>query len=97
MLLETGSKVLVEASPHDRIWGIGMAQEHADAPYPERWLGENRLGRILMEVRDELSKELKPKWFELVVDLLACPIPHVTIWTTDDFILTAVLGLFLVF
>lgn len=53
-LLGTGDKVLVEASPVDRIWGIGLAQDHADASNPNRWLGLNLLGFALMEVRDLL-------------------------------------------
>ncbi|WP_442590742.1 NADAR family protein [Pedobacter sp. AW31-3R] len=53
-LLGTGNKILVEASPVDRIWGIGLAQDHADASNPNRWLGLNLLGFALMEVRDLL-------------------------------------------
>ncbi len=53
-LLNTGQRVLVEASPLDNIWGIGLAQ---DAPYitnPETWEGLNLLGFAIMEVRDRL-------------------------------------------
>ncbi len=50
-LLQTGDKVIVEASPVDRIWGIGLAWDHADAQIPARWRGENLLGFALMEVR----------------------------------------------
>lgn len=53
-LLGTGNRILVEASPVDRIWGIGLAQDHADASNPNRWLGLNLLGFALMEVRDIL-------------------------------------------
>lgn len=55
-LLETGNRILVEASPVDRIWGIGLAQDHVDASNPNRWLGLNLLGFALMEVRDLLAK-----------------------------------------
>ena len=53
-LLETGDKVLVEASPVDRIWGIGLAADHDDAHNPLKWRGENLLGFILMDVRERL-------------------------------------------
>lgn len=55
-LLQTGDKVLVEASPVDRIWGIGLAEEHPDAQNPAAWKGENLLGFALMEVRDLLRQ-----------------------------------------
>lgn len=58
-LLETKEKVLVEASPSDRIWGIGMSVGNPNVHYPETW-GQNLLGKILMELRDEfLSVENK--------------------------------------
>jgi ribA/ribD-fused uncharacterized protein len=50
-LLGTGDRVLVEASPVDPIWGIGLAADHPDARVPDRWPGQNLLGRALMEVR----------------------------------------------
>lgn len=53
-LLETGTKVLVEASPHDRIWGIGMGREDSRAQDPMCWRGLNLLGFALMEVRARL-------------------------------------------
>lgn len=49
----TGSKVLVEASPHDRIWGVGLASEDERINNPNRWRGLNLLGFALMQVRDE--------------------------------------------
>ena len=50
-LLGTGNKVLVEASPVDRIWGIGLAADNERAMNPEEWRGLNLLGFALMEVR----------------------------------------------
>ena len=53
-LLSTGDKILVEASPYDTIWGIGMLETDSRAENPLLWNGENLLGFALMEVRDEL-------------------------------------------
>lgn len=53
-LVGTGDRVLAEASPLDRVWGIGLARDHPDATDPDRWRGENLLGIALMRVRDEL-------------------------------------------
>lgn len=54
-LVSTGSQVLVEASPFDRVWGIGLAGNDERAGDPSRWRGRNLLGFALMEVRDRLS------------------------------------------
>ena len=54
-LVNTGDRVLVEASPVDNIWGIGMAKTDENILNPARWKGENLLGFALMEVRDELK------------------------------------------
>ena len=54
-LLQTAERVLVEASPVDSIWGIGLAADHADAGRPDRWPGLNLLGFALMEVRARLA------------------------------------------
>jgi ribA/ribD-fused uncharacterized protein len=53
--LRTGDAVLVEASPRDRIWGIGMSASHPDATDPRRWQGENLLGFALMKARAALA------------------------------------------
>lgn len=56
-LLDTENLHLAEASPFDKIWGIGLAEDHKDAQTPSKWLGLNLLGEVLMEVRDELGKK----------------------------------------
>ena len=50
-LKKTRDKILVEASPYDRIWGIGMAQDNPDINNPFNWNGSNLLGFALMDVR----------------------------------------------
>lgn len=54
-LLGTGAQVLVEASPVDAIWGIGLAAEAAAAQDPTQWQGLNLLGFALMQVRAQLA------------------------------------------
>lgn len=55
MLLETGDRWLVEASPYDRIWGVGYGA--ANAEFHRGDWGENLLGKALMRVRDQLHAE----------------------------------------
>jgi ribA/ribD-fused uncharacterized protein len=54
-LLGTKDKVLVEASPRDTIWGIGLGAANPNARVPERWRGLNLLGFALMKARAALS------------------------------------------
>ncbi|WP_019946402.1 NADAR family protein [Hymenobacter aerophilus] len=56
-LLGTSNRVLVEASPVDAIWGIGLAQESPHAAHPKEWRGLNLLGFALMEVRSQLLNQ----------------------------------------
>ncbi|MEQ3554444.1 NADAR family protein [Pseudonocardia nematodicida] len=53
-LRSTGDTVLVEASPADPVWGVGMAADEPGVTDPRRWRGENLLGFALMRVRDDL-------------------------------------------
>lgn len=55
-LLNTGDAILVEASPCDRVWGIGLSSAQAEKRDPTQWPGLNLLGKALMEVRSDLRK-----------------------------------------
>ena len=52
-LISTGDKILVEASPFDRIWGIGMGKSNENVENPMMWRGQNLLGFALVSVREE--------------------------------------------
>lgn len=54
-LLGTGDRVLVEASPRDQVWGIGLGAADPKAQHPRTWLGRNLLGFALMNVRELLT------------------------------------------
>ncbi|MBX7242143.1 MAG: NADAR family protein [Bacteroidia bacterium] len=58
ILLETGDKLLAEASPLDNIWGIGMSEDNPEVRNPEKWTGLNLLGKALMKLRQTLREQL---------------------------------------
>lgn len=53
-LINTGDRVLVEASPVDTIWGIGLTRDAKNIDNPHTWRGLNLLGFSLMDTRDNL-------------------------------------------
>ncbi len=72
-LLKTGNRILVEASPVDTIWGIGLTKDSKDIDNIYAWRGLNLLGFVLMETRDfldefgffsELTNGLIAPWFK---------------------------------
>ncbi len=54
ILLSTGDKTIVEASPYDKIWGIGLYWNTDECLNESNWQGMNLLGKALMEVRSKL-------------------------------------------
>lgn len=55
LLLKTHDNILVEASPLDKWWGVGLEPNDNNLQYPSKWQGENRLGEALMIVRELIS------------------------------------------
>jgi ribA/ribD-fused uncharacterized protein len=53
-LLSTGTRVLAEASPFDKVWGIGFDENSVHALDPSQWKGTNLLGQAWMWVRQQL-------------------------------------------
>ena len=47
-----GNMLLIEANPFDRFWGVGIGLNDSDIWIESRWKGENRLGKLLMELRE---------------------------------------------
>lgn len=56
-LLSTGDLIIVEASPYDAIWGIGLEENDPLVLDPNNWKGLNLLGKALMQVREKLKEE----------------------------------------
>ena len=56
-LLKTKNRTLVEASPVDAIWGIGLAENDPRAKQRHLWRGKNWLGEVLNNLRDDLIKD----------------------------------------
>ena len=57
LLMNTGHAILAEASPEDDIWGIKLDKETAAVTDPADWPGQNLIGRILMDLREEFREE----------------------------------------
>jgi len=53
-LLSTGEKALVESSKHDKYWGSGIALNDKNALKKDLWVGENKMGMLLVKIRSEI-------------------------------------------
>lgn len=60
LILDTGEKTLVEASPVDKIWGIGLSEDDPRATEPDLWKGKNYLGICLMRAREIIKERYSP-------------------------------------
>lgn len=58
-LIATAPKTLVEGSPYDRIWGIGLKWDDPLCNDPKNWKGKNWLGEVLTNVRDHINTTKK--------------------------------------
>lgn len=56
ILLDTNDTILVEASPIDIVWGIGLDINDENITNELMWRGQNLLGKVLMEVRKILKE-----------------------------------------
>ena len=56
-LLETGDRLIGEANARDLYWGIGTAVTSEKSNHPDKWRGQNKLGKLLMELRDEFKSQ----------------------------------------
>lgn len=56
-LYETKGTLLVEASPYDRVWGVGLAESNPDIQDKSKWLGTNWLGEVLTKLREDIFEE----------------------------------------
>ncbi|MCK5539079.1 MAG: NADAR family protein [Bacteroidales bacterium] len=52
-------ELFVEASPHDKIWGIGLSIDNPQIYEKSNWLGENLLGLILKQTQHILNKKVQ--------------------------------------
>jgi ribA/ribD-fused uncharacterized protein len=73
-LIGTGDSLIVEASPYDRIWGVGLSSGDKRVLSPRTRRGRNLLGCVLMDVRDEINRitrnSAKINW-ELTKEIVA--------------------------
>ncbi len=58
ILLDTEDKIIVEASPYDCIWGVGLKADDKRILNPNNWRGTNWLGEEIMKVRDKINEEI---------------------------------------
>lgn len=55
LLLSTQNTILVEASPYDKVWGVGLSECDDNILNPSNWKGQNLLGYILTNIRNKIQ------------------------------------------
>ena len=65
--MNTKNKILVEASPYDLIWGIGMSEDDKDILDEKKWKGQNLMGKAIMKAREFIKKQNLPKVIIMIV------------------------------
>ena len=53
-LKSTGNSTLIEANPKDKYWGVGLALQDENIWIKNKWVGQNKLGRLLVQIRQTL-------------------------------------------
>lgn len=54
ILVSTGDAILAEGAAGDKVWGTGLNNKNTEATPVSEWPGQNLLGWLLMQVRDEI-------------------------------------------
>ena len=54
LLQNTGNDIIANASPYDKIWGIGLSENNIMVQNQDNWIGLNLLGKILQRVRNHI-------------------------------------------
>lgn len=70
ILLSTENALIAEATPRDKIWGIGMGKNNPELFFPSKWRGSNILGWALMEARESLSPPCVTTLLPIISDFL---------------------------
>lgn len=60
-MLKTGERKFVEASPYDKIWGVGLSEDDPRILDEQNWKGQNLLGQCLDAVKEKIVEENKKK------------------------------------